>query len=72
MGISHALRRAASPPPAHGGNFFVDSIGEPARQQPVETEHRLSEVLIFAIALATAIGAAGVFGLLRLLLVTAS
>lgn len=65
-------RRTAPASRPRGSNFFVDSIGVPDWQEPLDTGRRLSEALIFAIALATALGAAGLFGLLQLVGVTGS
>ena len=51
-------------------SFFVDSVNDPAPQESAGPARRYSDVLVFVIALATAIGAAGPFGLLQLLRVT--
>ena len=66
------FRPTAPAPLAHGSSFFVDSIIDAASLESADTGHRLSEALIFAIALATAVAAAGLFGLLQLLRVTGS
>lgn len=65
-------RRTARFPPSRGSSFFVDSIGDAVGQEPVEPQRRFTESLTFAIALATAVGVAGLFGLLQLLPVTGS
>jgi len=72
MNVFRFVRRTAPAPPSRGSSFFVDSIGDAAWQEPVDRARRFSEMLIFVIALATAVGAAGVFGLLQLLRVTGS
>ena len=58
---------ARRPPP--GSSFFVDSTGYSALtdREPPRARRSVSEVTLFAIALAAAVGIAGVFGLLHLL-----
>lgn len=65
-------RRVELPLRVRGSSFFVDSVNDPAPQESARPARRYSDVLIFVIALATAIGAAGPFGLLQLLRVTGS
>ena len=65
-------RRIELPLRVRGSSFFVDSVNDPGPQESARPARRYSDVLIFVIALATAIGAAGSFGLLQLLRVTGS
>lgn len=48
-------------------SFFVDAVNLPSLPEPAGPARRFSDALVFAIALAAAIGVAGLFGLLHLL-----
>lgn len=59
-------RRTFARTSSRESRFFVDSVGDPTSLPPDANDRRISDVVTFSIALATAVGAVGLLGLLQM------